>query len=88
MKQVPMSPAGTVTTPDSNLAGHMRPLLLLAAIFFINFIGRIIQAPLMPIIEEQLQSKPWRGGVVVLDDFDRLFHFPGGIQLYLCLSFP
>ena len=55
MKQDNINPTGDGSTADSYLSGHMTPLVLLTAIFFINFMSRIIQAPLMPIIEEQLQ---------------------------------
>lgn len=48
-----MSGAGG-PSPEGGLRPNLRPLLLLTAIFFVNFMSRIIQAPMMPLIEEQL----------------------------------
>ncbi len=38
----------------SNLRSRMGPLFLLSAIFFLNFTARIVYAPLMPVIEADL----------------------------------
>ncbi len=38
----------------SSLRSQMGPLFLLSAIFFLNFTGRIVYAPLMPVIEADL----------------------------------
>ncbi len=42
------------TEKSSQLRVHLSPLLILTSIFFINFIARIILAPLMPRIEKEL----------------------------------
>lgn len=47
------SPEGA-ETPPVPFRAYLGPLLLLTSIFFLNFIGRIIQAPLMPAIEKDL----------------------------------
>ena len=47
------SPGGKNATADSFLA-RLGPLLILTSIFFINFISRIIPAPLIPRIETDL----------------------------------
>lgn len=39
---------------SDRLISHLSPLLILTSIFFINFIARIILAPLMPKIEKEL----------------------------------
>jgi len=39
---------------SDRLLSHLSPLLILTSIFFINFIARIILAPLMPKIEKEL----------------------------------
>ena len=39
---------------SDRLLSHLSPLLILTSIFFINFIARIILAPLMPKIENEL----------------------------------
>ncbi len=44
----------------------LRPLLFLAAIFFLNFIARIILAPLMPAIEENLSFGHGEAGSLFL----------------------
>jgi NNP family nitrate/nitrite transporter-like MFS transporter len=48
------------------LVVYLNPLLMLTSIFFVNFISRIIQAPLMPIIEEQLQLSHGGAGSLFL----------------------
>jgi NNP family nitrate/nitrite transporter-like MFS transporter len=39
----------------SSLRSHMSPVLFLVGIFFLNFLGRVIFSPLMPIIEKDLK---------------------------------
>ncbi len=39
---------------SESFRAYVGPLLLLTSIFFLNFIGRIVQAPLMPAIEKEL----------------------------------
>lgn len=49
--------SGTVCTQSNNdksFGSYLGPLLLLTSIFFINFIARIIQAPLLPNIEKDM----------------------------------
>ena len=46
--------AGTQINSDKLFGSYLGPLLLLTSIFFINFIARIIQAPLLPNIEKEL----------------------------------
>ena len=46
--------AGTQSNSDKLFGSYLGPLLLLTSIFFINFIARIIQAPLLPNIEKEL----------------------------------
>ena len=46
--------AGTQSNSDKSFGSYLGPLLLLTSIFFINFIARIIQAPLLPNIEQEL----------------------------------
>ena len=58
--------AGPGSGQDPGMAAHIKPLLLLTSIFFINFMARIIQAPLMPIIEEQLQISHAAAGSLFL----------------------
>ena len=48
------------TTPS--FRSQLGPLLFLAVIFFMNFIGRIIIAPLMPNIEEELNISHGQAG--------------------------
>ena len=52
------------TTPS--FRSQLGPLLFLAAIFFMNFIGRIIIAPLMPNIEEELHISHGQAGTLFL----------------------
>jgi NNP family nitrate/nitrite transporter-like MFS transporter len=47
------SPEGA-EAPPGPFRAYLGPLLLLTSIFFLNFIGRVIQAPLMPAIEKEL----------------------------------
>jgi predicted MFS family arabinose efflux permease len=56
MEEMPIAaipPEGAENQPRPFRA-YVGPLLLLTSIFFLNFIGRIIQAPLMPAIEQEL----------------------------------
>lgn len=41
--------------PELSVRAQLGPLLLLTGIFFLNFIARVILAPLMPAIEQDLQ---------------------------------
>jgi NNP family nitrate/nitrite transporter-like MFS transporter len=50
----------------NGLAPFLKPLLMLTSIFFLNFISRIIQAPLMPIIEAQLHLSHGGAGSLFL----------------------
>ena len=50
-------PTGNAETEPENSDSfryYIAPLLLLTSIFFVNFISRIVQAPLMPEIEKEL----------------------------------
>jgi NNP family nitrate/nitrite transporter-like MFS transporter len=49
-----MGTVGSKNRGDKSFATYLGPLLLLTSIFFINFIARIIQAPLLPDIEKDL----------------------------------
>ena len=42
--------------------GQLRPLLLLTSIFFVNFLSRIILAPMMPRVESDLGISHAEGG--------------------------
>ncbi|MBP8645664.1 MAG: MFS transporter [Syntrophobacteraceae bacterium] len=46
--------------------GHLGPILFLTAIFFLNFIARIIPSPLMPAIEKDLQLDHGQAGSLFL----------------------
>jgi MFS transporter, NNP family, nitrate/nitrite transporter len=48
------SPSEGAENRPGPFRAYVGPLLLLTSIFFLNFIGRIIQAPLMPAIEQEL----------------------------------
>src|SRR5512137_442567 len=44
----------------------VKPLLFLAAIFFVNFLARIILSPLMPVIEADLKVDHGQAGILFL----------------------
>lgn len=50
----PTGNAENVAENSDSFQHHIAPLLLLTSIFFVNFISRIVQAPLMPEIEKEL----------------------------------
>jgi predicted MFS family arabinose efflux permease len=47
---------------DSPFGPHLLPVLFLALIFLLNFTGRIILAPLLPIIEQELEISHGQAG--------------------------
>jgi len=47
---------------DAPFRAHLGPLLLLAFVFFVNFMGRIILAPLLPAIERGLNISHTQSG--------------------------
>jgi NNP family nitrate/nitrite transporter-like MFS transporter len=51
---------------SDGLISHLSPLLILTSIFFINFIARIILAPLMPKIEKELSIAHTEAGSLFL----------------------
>jgi len=51
---------------DSTFRSQIGPILLLASIFFLNFIGRIIIAPLLPAIEADLSISHVQAGSLIL----------------------
>lgn len=52
--------------PSLSFRSQLGPLLFLAAIFFLNFISRIIMAPLMPTIEQDLNITHSQAGSLFL----------------------
>lgn len=50
----PTGNAENVAENSDSFQHYIAPLLLLTSIFFVNFISRIVQAPLMPEIEKEL----------------------------------
>jgi len=52
--------------PSASFGSQLGPLLFLAAIFFLNFISRIIMAPLMPTIEQDLNITHVQAGSLFL----------------------
>ena len=52
--------------PGSSFQSQLGPLLFLAMIFFLNFISRIIMAPLMPAIEQDLKITHAQAGSFAL----------------------
>jgi NNP family nitrate/nitrite transporter-like MFS transporter len=46
--------ASATELQTTSLGSHIRPILFLAGIFLLNFLGRIILAPLLPTIEKDL----------------------------------
>ncbi len=58
----------TIVPEDHNTSFRSRigPILLLASIFFLNFIGRIIIAPLLPAIEADLSISHVQAGSLIL----------------------
>ena len=66
MKQDIPSPNGLGPADGNGLRPYLKPLSMLTAIFFINFISRIIQAPLMPTIEDQLHLNHGEAGSLFL----------------------
>lgn len=68
MEEMPVAaipPEGAENRPGPFRA-YVGPLLLLTSIFFLNFIGRIIQAPLMPAIEQELEISHSAAGSLFL----------------------
>ena len=59
-------PATVPNEPDSIFRSQIGPILLLASIFFLNFIGRIIIAPLLPAIEADLSISHVQAGSLIL----------------------
>ncbi|HYQ59436.1 MAG TPA: MFS transporter [Desulfatiglandales bacterium] len=62
MKTPSPMPAGA----DSTFRSRIGPILLLASIFLLNFIGRIIIAPLLPAIEADLSLSHVQAGSLIL----------------------
>ena len=54
------------TESGSTLRSQIGPILLLASIFFLNFIGRIVIAPLLPAIEADLSISHVQAGTLFL----------------------
>jgi len=51
---------------DSTFHSRIGPILLLASIFFLNFLGRIVIAPLLPAIEADLSISHAQAGSLIL----------------------
>jgi len=51
---------------DSTFRSRIGPILLLASIFFLNFLGRIVIAPLLPAIEADLSISHVQAGSLIL----------------------
>ncbi len=59
-------PATEPAEADSTFRSQIGPILLLASIFFLNFIGRIVTAPLLPAIEADLSISHTQAGSLFL----------------------
>src|SRR4030042_1257523 len=59
-------PATESAEADLAFRSRIGPILLLASIFFLNFIGRIIIAPLLPAIEAELSISHVQAGTPFL----------------------
>ena len=57
---------GQQTNLHTNFGAGMIPLLLLTSIFFVNFLARIVLAPLMPGIESDLEISHAEAGSLFL----------------------
>lgn len=66
MKQDTPIQDGRFDAGSNALVPYLKPLLMLTSIFFVNFLSRIIQAPLMPIIEDQLHLSHGAAGSLFL----------------------
>lgn len=51
---------------ESTFRSRIGPILLLVSIFFLNFLGRIVLAPLLPAIEEDLSISHAQAGSLIL----------------------
>ena len=60
------NPATGANEPDPTFRSRIGPILLLASIFFLNFIGRIVIAPLLPAIEADLSISHVQAGSLIL----------------------
>ena len=60
------NPATGPAKVDSAFRSQIGPILLLASIFFLNFIGRIVIAPLLPAIEANLSISHVQAGSLFL----------------------
>ena len=60
------NPATEPAEADSAFRSQIGPILLLASIFFLNFIGRIVIAPLLPAIEADLSISHVQAGSLFL----------------------
>ena len=60
------NPAREPAEADSAFRSQIGPILLLASIFFLNFIGRIVIAPLLPAIEADLSISHVQAGSLIL----------------------
>ena len=60
------NPATEPAEADSAFRSRIGPILLLASIFFLNFIGRIVIAPLLPAIEADLSISHVQAGSLFL----------------------
>jgi NNP family nitrate/nitrite transporter-like MFS transporter len=56
----------TLDEPGIQFRGQVRPILLLTLIFFINFLSRIILAPLLPALERDLRLDHGEAGALFL----------------------
>jgi NNP family nitrate/nitrite transporter-like MFS transporter len=54
MKAAAPAPETAAPAPPPAFGAYVGPLLLLTSIFFLNFMGRVVQAPLMPAVESDL----------------------------------
>lgn len=60
------NPTTVPTEADSTFRSQIGPILLLASIFFLNFMGRIVIAPLLPAIEADLSISHVQAGSLFL----------------------
>jgi len=60
------NPSTVSTEADSSFRSQIGPILLLASIFLLNFMGRIIIAPLLPAIEKDLSLSHVQAGSLIL----------------------
>src|SRR5512139_826396 len=60
------SPSTVSTEADSSFRSQIGPILLLASIFLLNFMGRIIIAPLLSAIEKDLSLSHVQAGSLIL----------------------